>query len=501
MNQQSQAAAERLRVLAAEIRQSAARDVLPEGSGRGLVIVAGGARIFTNAYVLLHVLRHVVRSSLPVELWYFGQSEISPAMAALLEPFDVRLVDATPLLSAAGANIRDGWQLKSFAMANSRFAEVLLLDADQVPVSDPAACFEWPEYQATGAVFWPDIVDLRKENAVWSLFGLEARRSVSLESGQMLVDRRRHGAPLSAAVRLNEAANDLYQLIYGDKDTYLLAWELLDSPYALVPHRPYRDEFILVQRDFPGNALFQHRTNSKWQYGAEPRRVANFVHEDACRSALSELALRWSGRVFTPPDRSTAAHALERQLVAVGRYCVDAADEPTIVVELRPHAELGAGRAVDRRHWWIEDADGKPRLILSDGNRRTYVLERGADRLWRGHRFRQPVVEVSLFPEDCGEKIAASEQPGLVDELLRTSGVFSGHAYDVRRLADSLRLLANVVPDLRGRLLLLASREADSDIAERLRSLGAALGDDTAPAHIDRTMKLEIGYIRAEIEG
>jgi Mannosyltransferase putative len=97
----------------------------------GLVVVAGGARIFTNAYVLLHMLRHVLRSSLPVELWYFGQREISPAMAAAVEPLDVRLVDANPLIAASGANVRDGWQLKCFALVHSRFAEVLLLDADR----------------------------------------------------------------------------------------------------------------------------------------------------------------------------------------------------------------------------------------------------------------------------------------------------------------------------------------------------------------------------------
>jgi Mannosyltransferase putative len=276
----------------------------------GLVVVAGGARIFTNAYVLLHMLRHVLRSSLPVELWYFGQREISPAMAAAVEPLDVRLVDANPLIAASGANVRDGWQLKCFALVHSRFAEVLLLDADQVPNSDPAACFDWPQFAETGAVFWPDIVDLRKDNAIWRLFGLEPRRAVSLESGQLLVDRRRHSTALAAALKLNEAADDVYQLIYGDKDTYLVAWELLGASYALVPHRPYSDEFMLVQRDFDGAALFQHRTNAKWQYGAEQRKLYNFRYEEECHAALADLRLRWGGRVFTarePHDGSAGA--------------------------------------------------------------------------------------------------------------------------------------------------------------------------------------------------
>src|SRR5690242_7865832 len=148
MTRQPPAANERIRTLAAEIRDASAPYSLPEGSGRGLVVVAGGSRIFTNAYVLLHVLRKALCSRLPVELWHFGQAEMSPAMAALVEAFDVRLVDATPQLAATGADIRDGWQLKSFALAYSGFAEVLLLDADQVPISDPATCFDWPEYEA-----------------------------------------------------------------------------------------------------------------------------------------------------------------------------------------------------------------------------------------------------------------------------------------------------------------------------------------------------------------
>jgi hypothetical protein len=104
MSNPVEASEERLRRLAADISAAGLDRPVLKGNGRGLVIVAGGARIFTNAYVL----RHVLRSSLPVELWYFGQREISPAMAAAVEPLDVRLVDANPLIAASGANVRDG---------------------------------------------------------------------------------------------------------------------------------------------------------------------------------------------------------------------------------------------------------------------------------------------------------------------------------------------------------------------------------------------------------
>lgn len=498
---QADAAAERVRQLATQIR-TAARDQPPlEGTGRGLVVVAGGARIFTNAYVLLDVLRHALGSSIPVELWYFGQAEISPAMAALVQPLDVRLVDAVPLIAATGANIQDGWQLKSFALLHSRFAEVLLLDADQVPVSDPAACFDWPQYAETGAVFWPDIVDLRKDNGIWPMLGLEPRRAVSFESGQLLVDRRRHAAGLAAAVRLNEAAEDIYQLIYGDKDTYLLAWQMLGAPYALVPHRPYVDEFMLVQRDFEGNALFQHRTNAKWQYGAEQRELFGFQHQAACLAALAELERCWSGHVFTPPDRSLDAREIEQQLIAQGPYVFEAGDEPAFSIKLEPQAEVGQGRAADRRHWWVEATGDKVRLILSGGDQQSYVLERGTDNLWRGKRHRLPTVNVSLVPGGRGQSVPSPDQPGLVDDLLRAGGAFGGHGDPQPRLADALRLLSEVVPGVRDRLQYLAQTQPDQGIGERLRTLADGLGQPPMHRDVDRSLKFEVGYIRAEIPG
>lgn len=491
-------AAARIRGLAAEIRAAAAS--LLEGHGRGLVVVAGGARIFTNAYVLIHMLRNALKSELPVELWYFGQAEISSAMAALLEPLGVRLVDANPVIAATGANIRDGWQLKSFALLHSGFAEALLLDADQVPVSDPAGCFDWPEYLQAGAVFWPDIIDLRSDNGVWPLLGLQPRRSVSMESGQVLVDRRRHGAALAAVVRLNEAAEDLYRLVYGDKDTYLLAWEMLGAPYALVPYRPYVDEFMLVQRDFAGNALFQHRTNAKWQYGGQQRKLFGFQHEAACLAAIAELEERWSGDAFTAPDRSLRAREAEHELIAVGAFRLECADEPALTIRLAEHGEVGSERAADRRHWWVEEHEGRLRLILAGADRPGYLLEASDDRIWRGQRQRLPVVDVSLY----GVAGDASDMPpaarGLIDDLLRAGGAFGGPRRVSQRLVDALSLAAAVLPGVRERIEALAGSSTDPIVASSLHELAARLVAPEPLQAVDRTLPLETGYVRAEIE-
>lgn len=499
MDEATNAAAERIRTLAADLRAGRGRRAIVAGSGRGLVVVAGGARMFTNAYVLLHVLRHHLRSQLAVELWYLGQSEISPAMAALLEPLDIRLVDARPLIAAAGATIRDGWQLKAFALANSRFAEVLLLDADQVPIADPEQVFDWPQYREAGAVFWPDVVDLRRDNPIWPLLGLAPARQVSFESGQLLVDRRRHAEPLAAALQINEAAEDLYTLIYGDKDTYLLAWQLLGAAYALVPHRPYADEHYLVQRDFAGAALFQHRTNAKWQYGAEQRKLAGFVHEEACLAALDLLQRQWSGRVFTPPDRSVDARAAEQVLIDTGPFVLEVAGEPALELHFSPHGEIGEGRAADRLHWWIEGDARELRLILSAGAIRHYDFVRGADGIWSGTRHRRPVAGATLMPGTAGERPVASDIPGLVDDLLRAGGVFGGAHRPLTELAAAFDLLGQVVPGVPERLLMLASRQSDPEIAMRMRTLAAGLGRSDGLEEADRSFRFETGYVRAEL--
>ena len=62
--------------------------------GDGIVICAGGASIFTNAYVLIHVLRCSLQCTLPIEVWHFGESEISARMRVLLQGLDADTVDA-----------------------------------------------------------------------------------------------------------------------------------------------------------------------------------------------------------------------------------------------------------------------------------------------------------------------------------------------------------------------------------------------------------------------
>ncbi|HKE55405.1 MAG TPA: hypothetical protein VKB46_01845, partial [Pyrinomonadaceae bacterium] len=124
-------------------------------AGRGIVICGGGDVYFACAWVCIGMLRRA-GCTLPIELWYRGRAEMNDRMRNLMEELDVVCIDAYEQARTDPVLRLDSWELKSYAITYSSFAEVLYLDADNVPVQNPEFLFDRPEYLETGAVFWPD---------------------------------------------------------------------------------------------------------------------------------------------------------------------------------------------------------------------------------------------------------------------------------------------------------------------------------------------------------
>lgn len=466
--------------------------------------------MFTNAYVLVSVLRRTLDCPLPIEIWHFGRDEISPAMAALLAELGATMIDATPIIVEQHASVRDGWQLKPFAMLWSRFEEVLLLDADQVPVIDPTALFDWPAYRDARALFWPDIVDIREDNPVWAALGLEPQQAISLDSAQVLVDKRTHWRALTIVQGLNEQAETLYRLIYGDKDSFLLGWMLAGASFARIPHRPFVDDRMLVQRDFEGRPVFQHRTGSKWHYAGHQFSIRGFVHEQACLSALDALRSRWNGRIFNAPPRSLNARQIEQRLIADGPLRIETDDE-TAVVELAPHGEIRAGRSYDRQNWYVSDQTeqrpGAPCLIFLGGDGMTCALWQDEAERWTGIRWRLPEVAVTATPmRGDGSRSLARPGTGLLDDLLRAAGFPACDPGKDPLLTEMLVLLDRIEPGVPERLSALADRYSATDpvTAGRLERMAGRVAA-SAPAVIEPVAYandvLRAGYIRPKDVG
>ena len=238
--------------------------------GKGIVIAAGGIIFFTCAWVNIHSLRkHGCK--LPIEVWYVG-SELTPEVIRQLERFNVTCVDA----------LAYGWcdmpmlSLKPFSIINSRFKEVLYLDADIVAVADPTFLFEGEQYLQSGAVFWPDFWKTDKSNPIWKITASSDYGSFEQESGQILVDKEKSWKELQLCLHFNLSFQDYYKILLGDKDTFKFAWLALKSSYYMIPAPTgicgFEDRdggfcgLSMVQYDYLGNVIFIHRNWLKWDF-------------------------------------------------------------------------------------------------------------------------------------------------------------------------------------------------------------------------------------------
>jgi ADP-heptose:LPS heptosyltransferase len=262
--------------------------------GRGIVICAGGVKYFTGAWVCLHRLRDL-GCQLPVELWYLNPEEMDARMVKLIEPLGVTCVDASKVRLQHPVRRLAGWELKPYAILHSSFREVLYLDADNVPVRDPQYLFASAPYRDTGAVFWLDYGQFERTNIIWRSCGLSIPKGPELESGQMLIDKRRCWRALRLALWFNEHSDFYYQYLHGDKETFRLAFHLLQKAYGRVPYRPRGLGGAMCQHDFQGRRVFQHRNTDKWDFHLRNQEVDGLWHEDECRNLVLQLREVWDG--------------------------------------------------------------------------------------------------------------------------------------------------------------------------------------------------------------
>lgn len=296
--------------------EAAARRDVAEIAGdtlRGIVIPAGGLRYLPGAYVAAAMLRRL-GCALPIELWHMGNAEMPTAFREPLRGLGVDIVDALEVRREHPARCLGGYELKAYALVYTRFTEVLLLDADNVPVTDPSFLFETPELVGRGVIFWPDYGmsrpalatgALSRTHPIWALTGVAFRGDRELESGQICVDRKRCLRELVLALWLNEHSDFWYRYLWGDKDTFHIAFRKLEREWAMPARGPIDlSGLAMAQCDFEGRVIFQHRHGAKWSLDENPR-IPGFKHEALCLELLAELAgaLESSSLALAGPPR------------------------------------------------------------------------------------------------------------------------------------------------------------------------------------------------------
>lgn len=89
--------------------------------------------------------------------------------------------------------VQGAFFMKAIVVLLSSFKEVLMLDADQVPVADPTPLFKDRGFVESGALLWPDFWAATWAPDAPNIIGVseEEMPTRSFESGQMLFDKSR----------------------------------------------------------------------------------------------------------------------------------------------------------------------------------------------------------------------------------------------------------------------------------------------------------------------
>ncbi|OIW34309.1 hypothetical protein CONLIGDRAFT_626342 [Coniochaeta ligniaria NRRL 30616] len=256
--------------------------------GKGIVILAGNHDTTMRLKVVLRRLK-VLQSKMPVEIHYWDDEMTEDAMLELASMYQPMTFNDL----SKGHNIikvkKDGfwinYQLKSAAVVNSKFAEPLLLDSDNVPVVDPASLFDSEVYQEYHTVFWPDIARSRPQNPAWAITNTPCRMDeYEQESGQMLVDKRRYWYHLQLAAWLNNEHGKYYnEFLLGDKDMFRFAWHALKTDFGK-PKKWLTSVGVENEGYYCGHSFAQHHPDNG---------TVAFMHGGLVKSVALEV-MRWN---------------------------------------------------------------------------------------------------------------------------------------------------------------------------------------------------------------
>ncbi|ETO84028.1 hypothetical protein F444_02037 [Phytophthora nicotianae P1976] len=283
-------------------------NVQTDSHGQDGIVMVVYPKLIASAYATIRTLRDVLGCRLPIEIW-FRQDEIDRVPRSLI-PLQ-QLAQNETVSKIIFREINDSqavrFAAKIFALYNSGFERILFLDADNVPVRDPAYLFKSPEFEKTGAVFWPDywnphytIFHLHEDSLLWELLDMPYVDMFEQESGQMLIDRRRHAAPLEL-VRFfafhQPNPIEKLKLLWGDKDLFRFAWIKLTVPFYMIQTPPAVAGTVngtsfcgmtMVQHDAKGDVVFLHR-NAKKLTGEVLYKPVNYHIE-----ARKRIRSRWN---------------------------------------------------------------------------------------------------------------------------------------------------------------------------------------------------------------
>lgn len=158
--------------------------------------------------------------------------------------------------------------LKVMALVCTKLQKVIFLDDDAFVLRDPAFLLDNEDMKRTGTLFWHDIYGIHPKNYVYDLLDLPSRTGLSGESGVLVLDKEVAWRGLYFAAYMNSKQDLFYRLVWGDKDTFFLAFEYMNMSYSFIPYAPCaignnETRFSFLQPGPDGVSFFIHLVSGK----------------------------------------------------------------------------------------------------------------------------------------------------------------------------------------------------------------------------------------------
>lgn len=236
--------------------------------GSAGIIIPTGDRNIRYAAHLVAQLRSVLGSSLPIQIVYAGDADLSPAnraqLAAVphgagpaLDFLDIYTVfdDSTLLFTSSASG---GWAVKAFAALGTSFEKVLVLDADAVFLQPPEVLLSHPSFTRSGALlfhdrllwqhafpdrhaWWREEIRRPSPTLLSSSLAFTQDYGEECDSGVVALDKSRADVLFGLLHTCWQNTFDVrddctYAITYGDKETWWMGLEMAGSAYAMARH-------------------------------------------------------------------------------------------------------------------------------------------------------------------------------------------------------------------------------------------------------------------------
>ena len=242
------------------------------GCERGTTGIVTSCKLDRLCLMHLHMLMHTLNGTVPVELWLERGAD-APARVAFVEAtyaphVRVRFFDETDAAYAEYFGplrplYRCFFHRKLQALVSSAFERVFWVDRDVLLLRDPRVVLADAAVQRTGTMLWRDMSGILRDNAIWRVMGRAPVVGEGGESGVVYIDKARAWRGLYLAAFMNQAQSTYYRMVFGDKDTFFLAYDRLGAarylaPFMPIPLGPDAGGRAFVHATPDGRMLFVH---------------------------------------------------------------------------------------------------------------------------------------------------------------------------------------------------------------------------------------------------